>query len=153
MKHILGMAKSSLDLRGAKAQKLELDVLRLVYAIQHLRAGGDEAQGYMLVLNSAVRGRVETWLSKYEAHHLVKCFSPKISEADLIRLRAEKVLNSEGMVAGTLGMPVVGRSTAALGKEVAELALNDFIRSEEGGTWTQDRPHPMGILWDFYAAD
>jgi hypothetical protein len=29
MKHIFGMAKSSLDLRGAKSRSLELDFLRL----------------------------------------------------------------------------------------------------------------------------
>ena len=31
MKHILGMAKSNLDLSGAKASKLELDYLRIVH--------------------------------------------------------------------------------------------------------------------------
>jgi hypothetical protein len=30
MKHILGIAKSNLDLSGAKTSKLELDYLRLV---------------------------------------------------------------------------------------------------------------------------
>ena len=37
MKHILGMAKSNLNLRGAKAQKLELDYLRLIYAVKGIR--------------------------------------------------------------------------------------------------------------------
>jgi len=33
MKHILGMAKSFEDLKGARSPILELDYLRLVYAV------------------------------------------------------------------------------------------------------------------------
>jgi len=42
MKHILGMAKSFLDLKGVKSQKLELYYLRLVYAVKDLRKGRDD---------------------------------------------------------------------------------------------------------------
>jgi hypothetical protein len=38
MTTILGMAKSGLDLRGAKSNKLELDVLRLIVAVRTIQA-------------------------------------------------------------------------------------------------------------------
>ena len=38
MKHVLGMAKSHLNLNGAKREKLELDYLRLAYAVKDLES-------------------------------------------------------------------------------------------------------------------
>lgn len=52
--HVFGMAKSSLDLLGAKRQKLELDFLRLVYACQHYQANGCQAFGYLAVTSAAI---------------------------------------------------------------------------------------------------
>ena len=54
MKHILGMAKSHLDLRGAKAPKLELDYLHLIYAVKEIREKGESAQGYLVVMTEEI---------------------------------------------------------------------------------------------------
>lgn len=62
MKHVLGMAKSHLDLKGAKGPKLELDFLRLVYAVKELRARGDQANGYLLVMEEDIASRVKSWI-------------------------------------------------------------------------------------------
>ena len=48
--HILGMAKSSLTLKGAKASKLELDFFKLAFAVSVLRTSGEQAIGYLQVL-------------------------------------------------------------------------------------------------------
>lgn len=61
MKHVFGMAKSSLDLRGGKGRNLELDFLRLVYAVQHFQRAGDLAQGYLVVLGDGMSQRVKAW--------------------------------------------------------------------------------------------
>ena len=52
MKHVLGMVKSQLDLRGAKSQKLELDYLRLIYAVKKIRKQKDNAMGYLAALTN-----------------------------------------------------------------------------------------------------
>ena len=67
MKHVLGMAKSALDLRGAKGPKLELDYLRLLYAVKELRKRGDNAQGYLIVLTEPIHERTRQWENKYLA--------------------------------------------------------------------------------------
>ena len=47
---ILGMAKSHLDLEGAKGPKLELDFLKIAYALAWLNVIGESGKGYLLVL-------------------------------------------------------------------------------------------------------
>ena len=44
MKHILGMVKRNLDMKGAKGPKLELDFLRLVYAVKDNRTPPNKPQ-------------------------------------------------------------------------------------------------------------
>jgi len=67
VKHVFGMAKSHLDLKGAKGPKLELDFLRLVYVIKDFRSKGKQATGYMAVLTDQIAQRVNGWAHKYDA--------------------------------------------------------------------------------------
>jgi hypothetical protein len=152
MKHIFGMAKSSLDLRGAKAQKLELDFLRLAYAVDHFRRKGDQAQGYLLVLGPGLQTRIAAWTRKYEASDSVRCICHTISEAELVELTAEKAANVSGMVAGTLGEEPGRQSDAGIGHVLGERALQQAILAAEPNVEerTMSRNLPFGIRWDFY---
>jgi hypothetical protein len=152
MRYVLGMAKSSLDLTGAKAQKLELDVLRLIYAVQHLRRGGSEAHGYLLVLRPELITRARTWLVKYQAADCVTCLWHSMSEAENAALLAEKASNVSGMLAGTAGEPVNGQSSADSGRALGELALFRLIQKHEPSVRAAPPTlaPPLSIRWDFF---
>lgn len=153
MKHVLGMAKSHLDLRGAKGPKLELDLLRLVYAVKELRSRErEEAQGYLLVMTRRIAERAKSWMKRYEAGDAVVVVAAGLSQGDLAALRAEKNRNVAGMVAGTLGEVVGDQSDAAFGKRLGEEELRNLIRSKESGAneITDESQFPFGVRWDFY---
>jgi len=147
---ILGMAKSSLDLRGAKAQRLELDLLRLVHAVEKLRASGEDAQGYLLVMTPTQAERVQVWLSKYEADGTVVVLVAEPEAGDLEALRLEKAGNVEGMLAAIMGQEVAGRSSGALGQRLAEELLQHLILEREPAARRADRRPPFGIQWDYF---
>ena len=113
MRHVLGMAKRHLDLRGAKGPKLELDFLRLVYAVQHLRRAGDEAQGYLLVMTTAIQRTTDFWVAKYQAGDAVRVLVGDLTPEERKLVDEEVRANTEGMLAGALGQDVSGRSSAA----------------------------------------
>lgn len=98
--HVFGMAKSSLDLLGAKRQKLELDYLRLVYACQHYQTSGCQAFGYLSVTSAAIGQQVEKWERKYLVPPgLVQLVVPTLSEVEQQLLLAEKDRNRLGNLA------------------------------------------------------
>lgn len=150
MKHILGMAKSSLDLRGAKARNLELDVLRLVYAVHKLRANGEDAHGYVLVLDRSAESRVKVWLKKYEAITLVTCMCAELSDEDRIQLQSEKEANAEGMQQNSSKPFRQAHSVAGHGRMVGEAALRHQIIKLEPSVKEADSDMPLGVQWDFY---
>lgn len=152
MKHILGMSKSHLDLRGAKSAKLELDYLRLVYAVKEIRRGEDNAQGYLVVLAPHIKDRVKQWECKYEAEGYVKVIYESVPTIDKSKLEEEKLDNIVGMVAGTIGSEVGGRSRANFGQKIGEKALRKNIFGAEPNVEevTDKSKFPFGIQWDFY---
>lgn len=152
MKHILGMAKSFLDLRGAKSPKLELDYLRLAYAVKELKKGGDDAQGYLVVLTPEISGCVKRWQNKYQAKDCVIVIDISLPQVLKNSLKLEKDNNKAGMVAGSIGGKTGGRSSANLGRQTGENALSDKIfELEPRVKQTHDENiFPCGIRWDFY---
>jgi len=152
MKHVLGMAKSHLDLKGAKRPKLELDFLRLVYAVKELRARGDQAKGYLLVMEKEIATRAESWIEKYQAGDAVVIEVAGLSPDEREALEAEKKSNIAGMVAGSLGSTVGNQSNAVLGKHLGEDALRNLIMSKEPGVqeMKDESAFPLRIRWDFY---
>jgi hypothetical protein len=135
MKHILGMTKSHLDLKGAKAPKLELDYLRLIYAVKEIRKQGDSAQGYLVVMNDGILTRVRQWEYKYQGKECVEVLSVSLPGRVRRTLENEKTRNLAGMVAGATGRKAGGRSNADTGRNIGEAALIEIILR-----------HPMGFL-------
>ena len=152
MKHILGMAKSHLDLKGAKAPKLELDYLRLIYAVREMRKQGDSAQGYLVVMTEEILNRVRQWEYKYQGKECVEVLSVSLPSRVRRTLENEKPRNLAGMVAGSTGGKAGGRSNADTGRNTGEAALTEIIlRLEPSVQRVRDENRfPLGIRWDFY---
>ena len=152
MKHILGMAKSHLDLRGAKGPKLELDYLRLVYAVREMRKQGHSAQGYLVVMTDEILNRVRQWEYKYRGKECVEVLSVPLPSRARRTLENEKARNLAGMVAGSTGGKAGVRSNADTGRNTGETALTEIIlRLEPSVQRVRDENRfPLGIRWDFY---
>ncbi len=151
MEIVLGMAKSNLNLNGAKAQKLELDFLRLVYAKQRLEARGEVVHVFLAVMTQDLRERCEAWAAKYEAPGAVEILVVECTPEQAEALRAEKARNVSGMIAGSQGQPVGDDSEAELGKVIAEDFLDWYIEKRFGALNRVEREAemPFGVRWDY----
>jgi hypothetical protein len=150
MKHVLGMVKRNLDLKGAKAPKLELDFLRLAYVVKELRQSGKEAKGYLLVMTPEIAQRVEGWRIKYKANDSVLTESALLTPTQRASIEQEVERNTEGMIAGTLGNDTAGRSDASAGGGLGEVLLEEFIERHEAGVSRKSSDFPFSIRWDYY---
>jgi hypothetical protein len=152
MKHVLGMAKSFLDLKGAKSQKLELDYLRLVYAVKDLRNGSDNAQGYLVVLTPQISEHVKQWESKYRGMDFVKIIDVSLPSCVKNRLKQEKTSNLAGMAASVTGVEAGGRSSADFGRHTGENNLRKILLGLEPRVREvkDENRFPCCVRWDFY---
>jgi hypothetical protein len=152
---ILGMAKSSLDLRGAKASKLELDFFKLAFAVQKLRSTGINALGYLLVVDKSVARAVEAWRKKYQVEHLVEDVLLKLpTPQERALLEAEKARNKAALsVIHDVQDTEKALSVASYGKKFGESALAELVHQLQPNKIKQikdKRQFPLGIDWDFY---
>ena len=152
MKHVLGMAKSHLNLNGAKREKLELDYLRLAYAVKDIRAQGKDAQGYLVVLDGDLASRIHLWESNYKAQGCVTVVLAHLADQVMDKVKDEKRKNRAGMVAGTTDAKVGGRSSATFSKATVEDVLRMKICELEPNVEAVDdkKKSPCGVRWDFY---
>lgn len=151
--HILGMAKSSLDLRGAKASKLELDFFKLAYAVRHLKECGFDAVGYLLVLNAAIRKTAEDWISKYDTGDAVRVLVQTPNAEELKNLRAEKLANARALLQDAkLAEAERELSVAKYGKIFGEGALRTQISQLHPKSSEIKSPSsmPLKIAWDYF---
>lgn len=148
--HVLGMAKSSLDLRGAKGPKLELDFLRLAYVVREIRAAGGNAVGYLAVLDSKVAATASTWIEKYHSGDAVVVLVCELGMLDHEMLMSEKSDNALGFLPDP-GIRNLERKLAIadLGKELGERALQRAIEERHPRIISFPKP-PFGIKWDYY---
>jgi hypothetical protein len=154
--YIFGMAKSSFNLKGAKRQKLELDVLRLIYVINSFKRKKDKtAIGYVVVYNDEIRETIYSWLKKYNADNLnIEIFAfeaSKKEETDLISL--EKQSNKIGITKSSKK-----DSFGNLSMDITETYLADkihkkypkAIKVEEIDFFELLGKFPYTIKWDYY---
>jgi hypothetical protein len=147
--HVLGMAKSFLDLKGCKGPKLELDFFKLVYAASVIRSKGEHAYGYLLALNQSVYDRAHAWIAKYQTGDTVMILLATPDPEELALLAAEKIRNALGMLPDAVG---AGDALASVGEELGEGALAKEIRRLHPAVQqvTDRRQFPQGVRWDFY---
>ncbi len=151
---IFGMAKSSLNLNGAKRQKLELDYLRLVYARQIYPF----SKAYLVVASRGMEKTVLDWAKKYKAENEVVVSVLPVEELT-DELRMERARNVRGMIESMLGSGKKSDAVAALGERICEEYLLKLIRHEYPGVKdyhhcqkkVNHRTLPLCINWDFYA--
>ncbi|MFD2719939.1 hypothetical protein ACFST9_14520 [Hymenobacter monticola] len=160
--HVFGMAKSSLDLLGAKRQKLELDFLRLVYACQHYQANGCQAFGYLAVTSTAIEQQVAKWAKKYLVPPgLVQLVVPKLSDVEQQSLLAEKGRNRLGNLAKADAAVLLKDADGSFGRDLLEAALESSILDQHAALRVLEQHaairgsaavggYPMGVQWDYY---
>ncbi len=149
------MTKSHLDLTGAKRQKLELDTLRLLYAVQKTKRRGDDAVGYLLVTTHEIGDSVSEWLDKYGANEgevVVEVADLTHSQLDYMKRQAR--MNRRAMVTGSSGGRAGRRALASARATLMESKLAEWIRKSEPGVQKVEgrtrSSKPFKIDWDYY---
>jgi hypothetical protein len=149
------MAKSGLDLLGAKRQKLELDYLRLVYACQHYQANGCPTFGYLAVTSAAIGQQVEKWAKKYQVPNgLIQLVVPSLSADDHQSLVAEKDRNRLGNLMKADATVHLKNSDGSIGRDLLEATLTSYILEQHPVLQGRmsDGQYPMGVRWDYYGS-
>ena len=153
--HILGMAKSSLNLAGGKASKLELDLFKIAFAVAALQKKDEQAQGYLLVLSEAVQKRAEYWAEKYKMSGYVTVLFYQPSSSELSSLLQEKKGNASGIIASSNpALTVRNISQGYWGQHIGEERLAEEIEKLHP-TITRvpiydGNVYPQAINWDYY---
>jgi hypothetical protein len=141
------MAKSSLDLRGAKSPKLELDFLRLAYVVRDIRAAGGNAIGYLAVLDSIVAETASSWIEMYHSGNSVVVLVRELGMRDHEMLMSGKSDKAPGF----LPDPEIYKleRKLAMSWELGNQALQSAIEERHPGIISCPNP-PLGIQWDYY---
>jgi hypothetical protein len=143
------MAKSAENGKGSKSRNLELDFLRLIYAVEHYRSSGDQAMGYLLVFNQQLRQTIIGWVRKYDAEGAVEIVVAQLSEEQGRLYLEEKDRNRLG------NTTAADRSLAmaSYSRDLGEQALRDHIQTVEiGVTELELSDAPFEVLWDFFGS-
>ena len=150
--HVLGMAKSSVNLKGNKSRSLKLDLLQLAEAIAKLRSEGKSAKGFVLVLADEVKSTVDLWRVKHESTTDIEVICASLSTIERDRLQKEKTDNIEGNKKSKNegGDPRLARAT--VGKELGERKLREELNRRFPGIQETNIKHSTisHIKWDFY---
>lgn len=151
--YIFGMAKSSLNLIGAKRQKLELDYLRLAYACQHYRQLGHRANGFLAVTTPAIVVQAKQWATTYKVpDDMVEVFAVDLTPEENAQLVHYQSLNRVAMT-GSLDKATSARhADATYGRKLVEEKLHTYVQGEFASiTFQNDCKDPeMNICWDLF---
>ena len=152
--HILGMAKSNFNLKSGQSSKLELDLFKLAFAVTNLQSKGEDAKGYLQVLDIAVYDRVVGWCKKYELSDSIVVLVKNLTPQEKQLLESEKLGNAAGIVPiPNAGQSTINVSVANQGKTLAEDALASAITKLHPNVQSirfSKNVYPHGIKWDFY---
>lgn len=146
--YVLGMAKSSLNLKGAKSEKIELDFLRILHAIK-TRKSNEQIIGYLAVWDKTIKTRIENWKEKYLAIHESIEVIPldKITKMKYeATIKEEKEKNKEGINQNSNRL-----SEAKHGKKILEKFLKEQIESKLKEIQETKEDKLFGVNWDYYA--
>ena len=143
MSHILGVASPCLSVRDSRTSALELDFLRLSYAVAHLNSKGEAAHGYIAVLRQEIRDAVLGLQSRYGVGEEVSVVFASLLVTDMTRL-AE--------AAGPSDADGVSEAEAFVARDIALNTLRREIADRESGAVekTADGALPFGVEWDYY---
>lgn len=154
--YVFGMAKSSFDLSGAKRQKLELDVLRIIYAVQFYKYKKDNAIGYVLVYNDTVKNTVVEWINKKynSSTDVIKVLSFSNCNNN-VRSKIEKEkLNNKLGISNTIKKDSSGQYSMKITEDYLREEIirdNNLVKEiKEKDFFSLKKEFPKNIKWDFY---
>ena len=152
MKHILAMVKPYPDLRGLKASKVELDYLRVVYAVGEMRRQGELAQGYFVVIGESIPKNMTVWEQNYRGNSYVELMSTLPATHVRHGLQNDKTADLSGMVLAALLDDTSHVSNSAALRDMEDYILDETIRELEPGVMRikDEARFPLGIRWDYY---
>ncbi len=143
MRHILGIASPCLSVRDSYASALELDFLRLSYAVVHLNSKGEDAQGYIAVLRQEVRDAAQGLQRRYGVGEAVNIVFASLLVTDMTRLaeaigssHGDGVFEAEASVAHDIALDTLRREIVALEPGAVEKTAGGAL--------------PFGVEWDYY---
>jgi hypothetical protein len=146
MRHILGVASPCLSVRDPCVTVLELDFLRLSYAVAHLNSKGEDTHGYIAVLRQEIRDAVLGLKRRYGVGEEVRIVFASLLVADMTRLaEAAGPSNADG----------VSETEASVAHDIALNALRCEIAAREPGAVekTATGALPFGVEWDYYGVE
>jgi len=149
-KCILGVANLSLDLNRLRKAKLELDLLRLIYAVKEIRSHGINAQGYFLVMNiKELVDSVDKWLQKYASGTSVEIISMDLSQLKIEGLEKIRNANDQEKPAELIDHNYLANT----GYKYAVNCLAEYIQQKENKLETigNEAWYPFEVQWDYYA--
>ena len=152
--YLFGMAKSSLNLIGAKRQKLELDYLRLAYVCQHYQRLGFGAFGILAVTTKEIEAQAKAWQVTYRVPAgLIKILPAELSGDELAELIQFQAMNRQAMSGSLATGKVAPYADASFGRELIEGKLHAYVRDKCPGLKleTDCRDEEMRICWDLFA--
>jgi hypothetical protein len=150
--YIVGMAKSSLNLKGGKLRNLELDYLRLIQASQNCKYP-NKIIPYLLVWNEKIKKVIENkWNKKYKVGDgkiFIFTFDEKDSAVNKSILQ-EKENNKKGITENSKEL-----SGASYSKETLENYLKNLIESrlKDINTYKKkekSKKELIDINWDYF---
>ena len=142
MRHILGVACPCLSLRESCA--LELDFLRLSYAVAYLNSKGEDTHGYIAVLRQEIRDAAQGLQRRYRVGEAVSIVFASLLVTDMTKL------------AETSGSPSrddgVSEAEASVARDIASNTLRREIAAREPDAVekTTGGALPFGVEWDYY---
>jgi len=142
VKHVLGVAFPHVDLSPATVGELELQFLRLAYAVHRLARSGDDAVGYFVVLRQETRDRVLRLKACYEAGERVRVVFAGLLVSEMTALaEAAEIAEKSGDAA----------AAASVGRGIALDALRREVAAGEPGVVESptEATGPFGLSWDY----
>ncbi len=145
MRQILGVACPCLSVRGSGASALELDFLRLSYAVAYLNSKREDTHGYIAVLRQEVRDAAQGLQRRYGVEAAVSIVFASLLVTDMTKLaeaagssREDGVSETEESVARDIALNTLRREIAAREPDVVEKTTGGVL--------------PFGVEWDYYGA-
>ncbi|MCK9355962.1 MAG: hypothetical protein M0R22_02275 [Dehalococcoidia bacterium] len=143
MKHVLGVAFPHAELDGPRCGELELQFLRLSYAVHRLAQSGVDARGYFVVLRQEIRDRVLRLKADYGAGDNVRVVFASLLVSEMTALvDAAELARKAGDEA----------SAESVRRTISVNVLRREIASQEPGVIESTLPEamPFGVAWDYH---
>ncbi len=142
MKHVLGVAFPHMELDGPRGGELELQFLRLSYAVHKLARSGVDACGYFVVLRQEIRDRVLRLKADYETGDDIRVVFASLLVSEMTELAdAAEVARKTGDAAAAGGVR----------RAISVNALRREVALQEPGVTESAPPEalPFGVMWDY----